>query len=100
MAQGFSQVEGINYGETFSPVARLEYIRILLVYASHHNFKLQQIDVKSAFLNGPLKELVYVNQPRGSRIPISLTMSTNSIRCSMDLNKHHVRGMSTLGNCW
>ena len=60
VAQGDSQVEGIDFGETYAPVARLESIHILLAYASHHNFKLQQMDVKSAFLNGPLKELVYV----------------------------------------
>ncbi|KAK1608531.1 hypothetical protein QYE76_032204 [Lolium multiflorum] len=65
VAQGFSQVEGIDFGETYAPVARLESIRILLVYASHHNFKLQQMDVKSAFLNGPLHEEVYVKQPTG-----------------------------------
>ena len=52
VAQGYSQVEGIDFGETYAPVARLESIRILLAYASHHNFKLQQMDVKSAFLNG------------------------------------------------
>ena len=69
VAQGFSQVEGIDYGETYAPVARLESIRILLAYASHHNFKLQQMDVKSAFLNGPLKELVYVKQPPGFEDP-------------------------------
>ncbi|KAK1664164.1 hypothetical protein QYE76_052323 [Lolium multiflorum] len=56
VAQGFSQVEGIDFGETYASVARLESIRILLAYASHHNFKLQQMDVKSAFLNGPLHE--------------------------------------------
>ncbi|KAK1629192.1 hypothetical protein QYE76_003507 [Lolium multiflorum] len=65
VAQGFSQVEGIDFGETYAPVARLESIRILLSYASHHNFKLQQMDVKSAFLNGPLHEEVYVKQPPG-----------------------------------
>ncbi|KAK1632346.1 hypothetical protein QYE76_006661 [Lolium multiflorum] len=65
VAQGFSQVEGIDFGETYAPVARLESIRILLTYASHHNFKLQQMDVKSAFLNGPLHEEVYVKQPPG-----------------------------------
>ncbi|KAK1684791.1 hypothetical protein QYE76_045639, partial [Lolium multiflorum] len=65
VAQGFSQVEGIDFGETYAPVARLESIRILLAYASHHNFKLQQMDVKSAFLNGPLHEEVYVKQPSG-----------------------------------
>ncbi|KAK1681680.1 hypothetical protein QYE76_042528 [Lolium multiflorum] len=69
VAQGFSQVEGIDFGETYAPVARLESIRILLAYASHHNFKLQQMDVRSAFLNGPLKELVFVKQPPGFEDP-------------------------------
>jgi hypothetical protein len=54
-AQGFCQVEGIDFCETFAPVAHLGAIRILLAYASHHNFKLQQMDVKIQFLNGPLK---------------------------------------------
>jgi hypothetical protein len=58
VAQGYSQVEGIDYGETFAPMARLASIRILLAYASQYNFKLQQMDVKSAFLNDPLHELV------------------------------------------
>lgn len=69
VAQGHTQKEGIDYGETFAPVARLESIRMLLAYASHHNFKLFQMDVKSAFLNGPLKELVYVKQPPGFEDP-------------------------------
>ena len=69
VAQGFSQVEGIDFGETFAPVARLESIRILIAFASHHGFKLQQMDVKSAFLNGPLQELVYVKQPPGFQNP-------------------------------
>ena len=69
VAQGYSQVEGVDYGETFAPVARLESIRMLLAYASHHNFKLQQMDVKSAFLNGPINELVYVKQPPGFEDP-------------------------------
>ena len=50
-------------------MARLKSIRILLAYASHHNFKLQQMDVKSAFLNGPLHEEVYVKQPPGFEDP-------------------------------
>ncbi|KAK1686253.1 hypothetical protein QYE76_047101 [Lolium multiflorum] len=69
VAQGYSQIEGIDFGETYAPVAHLESIRILLAYASHHNLKLQQIDVKSAFLNGPLHEEVYVKQPRGFEDP-------------------------------
>jgi len=49
VAKGFSQVEGLDFGETFAPVARLEAIRILLAYASSHDIKLFQMDVKSAF---------------------------------------------------
>ncbi|XP_065631665.1 uncharacterized protein LOC136068442 [Quercus suber] len=65
VAQGYTQVEGVDFDETFAPVARLESIRILLAIASHLNFKLYQMDVKSAFLNGMLQEEVYVEQPRG-----------------------------------
>jgi hypothetical protein len=60
VAQGFSQKEGIDYEETFAPVARLEAIRILLAFSVAKGFKLHQMDVKSAFLNGVLKEEVYV----------------------------------------
>jgi hypothetical protein len=63
VAKGFTQIEGLDFGETYAPVARLESIRILLASAAHHDFKLYQMDVKSAFLNGPLSELVYVEQP-------------------------------------
>jgi hypothetical protein len=63
VSKGYSQVEGLDFDETYAHVARLESIRILLVYATHHGFKLYQMDVKSAFLNGPIKEEVYVEQP-------------------------------------
>jgi hypothetical protein len=63
VAKGYSQVEGLDFDETYAPVARLESICILLAYATDHGFKLYQIDVKSAFLNGPIKEEVYVEQP-------------------------------------
>ncbi|KAJ9538587.1 hypothetical protein OSB04_031320 [Centaurea solstitialis] len=63
--QGYCQEEGIDYDETFAPVARLEAIRIFLAYVSHRGFKVYQMDVKSAFLNGKLKEEVYVKQPPG-----------------------------------
>ena len=69
VAKGVSQVQGLNFGETFAPVTRLEVIRILLAYASHHEIKLYQIDVKSAFLNGFINELVYVDQPPGFEDP-------------------------------
>jgi hypothetical protein len=60
VAQGYSQVEGLDFGETFAPVARIEAIRILLAFAAFKGFKLYQMDVKSAFLNGVIQEEVYV----------------------------------------
>ncbi|GJW06894.1 retrovirus-related pol polyprotein from transposon TNT 1-94 [Tanacetum coccineum] len=65
VAQGYNQQEGIDYDETYAPVARLESIRILLAYACALDFKLFQMDVKSAFLNGFINEEVYVAQPSG-----------------------------------
>ena len=65
VAQEYSQVEGLDFGETFAPVARLEAIRILLAFATSKGFKLYQMDVKSAFLNGVIQEEVYVWQPPG-----------------------------------
>jgi hypothetical protein len=65
VAQGFSQKEGIDHEETFALVARLEAIRILLAFSVAKGFKLHQMDVKSAFLNGVLEEEVYVRQPPG-----------------------------------
>ncbi|GJV43437.1 retrovirus-related pol polyprotein from transposon TNT 1-94 [Tanacetum coccineum] len=65
VAQGYNMQEGIDYDETFAPVARLEAIRIFLAFATYMNFIVYQMDVKSAFLNGKLKEEVYVKQPPG-----------------------------------
>ncbi|WVZ76425.1 hypothetical protein U9M48_024402 [Paspalum notatum var. saurae] len=65
VAQGFCQKEGIDYEETFAPVARLEAIRILLAFAASKGFKLLQMDVKSTFLNGFIEDEVYVRQPTG-----------------------------------
>nr|GEZ85469.1 hypothetical protein [Tanacetum cinerariifolium] len=62
---GYSQQEGIDYDETFAPVARIEAIRLFLSYAAHKDFTVYQMDVKTAFLNGTLKEKVYVGQPLG-----------------------------------
>jgi hypothetical protein len=53
----------LDFDKTFAPVARLESICMLLAYATHHGFKLYQMDVKSAFLNGPIKKEVYLEQP-------------------------------------
>ncbi|GJS86035.1 retrovirus-related pol polyprotein from transposon TNT 1-94 [Tanacetum coccineum] len=65
VAQGYNQQDGIDYNRTFAPVARLEAIRIFLAFATYMNFIIYQMDVKSAFLNGKLKEEFYVKQPLG-----------------------------------
>nr|GEW02419.1 retrovirus-related Pol polyprotein from transposon TNT 1-94 [Tanacetum cinerariifolium] len=59
------QEEGIDFEESFTPVARMEAIKIFLAYAAHKSFSVFQMDVKSAFLHGSLKEDVYVCQPEG-----------------------------------
>jgi hypothetical protein len=69
VAQGFSQVESLDFGEPFAHVARLEAIRILLAFATSKGFKLYQMDVKSAFLKGVIQEEVYVRQPPWFREP-------------------------------
>jgi len=63
VAKGYNQEEDIDFDETYAHVARLEVVRLLLAYACMCNFKLQQMHMKSAFLNGFLNEEVYVSQP-------------------------------------
>ncbi|GJY78808.1 retrovirus-related pol polyprotein from transposon TNT 1-94 [Tanacetum coccineum] len=65
VAQGFRQEEGIDFEESFAPVARIEAIRIFVANVAHKNMTIYQMDVKTAFLNGELKEEVYVSQPEG-----------------------------------
>jgi hypothetical protein len=96
VAKGYAQVTSLYFEETFAPVARLESIRILLAYAAHHSFKSFQKDVKSVFLNGPIKEEVYVEQPLSLRMTGTPTMCTNSLRRSMDLSKPQEPGMNAL----
>nr|GEW79750.1 opie2 pol protein [Tanacetum cinerariifolium] len=60
IAKGYAQEEGINFEESFAPVAHLEVVQIFIAYAAHKSFPIYQMDVKTAFLNGPLKEEVYV----------------------------------------
>ncbi|GJW14775.1 retrovirus-related pol polyprotein from transposon TNT 1-94 [Tanacetum coccineum] len=65
VAKGYAQEEGIDFEESFAPVARLEAVRIFVAYAAHKSFPIYQMDMKTAFLNGPLNEEVYVAQPDG-----------------------------------
>nr|GEY66188.1 uncharacterized mitochondrial protein AtMg00810-like [Tanacetum cinerariifolium] len=65
VAKGYAQKEGVDFEESFVPVARLEAVRLFIAYAAHKSFTVYQMYVKTAFLYGPLKEEVYVNQPNG-----------------------------------
>ncbi|GJV65027.1 retrovirus-related pol polyprotein from transposon TNT 1-94 [Tanacetum coccineum] len=65
VAKGYGQEEGINFVESFAPVARLEAVRIFVAYAAHKNFPIYQMDIKMTLLNGPLKEEIFVCQPDG-----------------------------------
>jgi hypothetical protein len=96
VAKGYAQVTGLDFEETFAPVARLESIRILLAYVAHHSFRLFQMDVKSAFLNGPIKEEVYVEQPPGFEDDRYPDHVLSSLRRSMDLSKPQEHGMNAL----
>jgi hypothetical protein len=95
IAQGYSQVEGLDFGETFALIARLEAIRILLAFAMSKEFKLYQMDVKNALLNGVIQEEVYVRQPQVSRVPNAQIECTSFQRLCMGLSKR--RGLSMLG---
>ncbi|KAK2421692.1 secreted RxLR effector protein [Trifolium repens] len=69
VAKGYKQIHGVDYDETFSPVAMLKSVRILLAIAAYHDYEIWQMDVKTAFLNGNLLEDVYMTQPEGFDIP-------------------------------
>ncbi|KAJ9552984.1 LOW QUALITY PROTEIN: hypothetical protein OSB04_017029 [Centaurea solstitialis] len=97
VAQGYCQEEGIDYEETFTPVARLEAIRIFLAYAAHRGFKVYHMNVKSTFLNGKLKEEVYVKQPQDftvRSIQMMYTFYTRlcmyTLRRTSHIVRHHI----------
>nr|GEU98526.1 ribonuclease H-like domain-containing protein [Tanacetum cinerariifolium] len=72
LSKGYAQKEGVDFEESFTPVARLEAVRLFIAYAAHKSFIVYQMDMKTAFLYGPLKEEVYVNQPDGFVDPYHL----------------------------
>ncbi|KAI3750868.1 hypothetical protein L2E82_21745 [Cichorium intybus] len=82
VAKGYTQTQGIDYEETFSPVAMIKSIRILFVIAAFYDYEIWQMDVKTAFLNGKLSEDVYMTQPEGfvqSKYPNRLCKLVESI---------------------
>ena len=74
VVRGFRQIERLDYTEVYAPVARLEAIRIFLAYASYMGFTVHQMDVKTVFLYGEVKEEIYVDQPLGFVDPNSQIM--------------------------
>ena len=65
VAKGFRQIQEFDYDETFSPVAKLKFVRILLAIAAFFDYEIWQMDVKTAFLNGDIEEELYMVQPKG-----------------------------------
>jgi len=68
VTQGFTQAEGINYNETFSPMEKLSAIHIIAAIAAHNGWELEQMDIDGAYLNAPLKETIYMWQPKGYEV--------------------------------
>ena len=87
VCKGYFQEEGIDYGETFSPVARLEGVKTLLTYAAHKRFKIYPMDVKFAFLNDILDEEVYIEQPNGFIDPKKGDMACTLHKALYDLKQ-------------
>jgi hypothetical protein len=74
VAQGYTQIEGVDYDETFAPVAKLASLRMILALAAEHDLELQQMDVKSAYLNGELREEIFMEAPPGFDVPDGMVL--------------------------
>jgi hypothetical protein len=74
VAQGFTQIEGIDFDETFAPVAKFASLRTVLALAAEHDLEVHQLDVKSAYLNGDLKEEIFMAPPPGFDIPEGMVL--------------------------
>ena len=92
VAQGFRQKHGIDYNETFAPVARFDSIRALLALVAHHDWELHQMDVKSAYLNGDLEEELYMRQPTGF-----VVKGSENLVCRLNKSLY---GLKQAGRTW
>nr|GEY33873.1 putative reverse transcriptase domain-containing protein [Tanacetum cinerariifolium] len=100
VAKGYAQKEGVDFEESFAPIARLEAVRLFIAYAAHKSFTVYQMDVKTTFLYGTLKEELYVNQPDGLLIHIIPIKFTVSRRLYMDSNKLQGHGTMNSPTSW
>ena len=96
VAKGFRQVQGVDYDETFSPVAMLKSVRIMLAIAAFYDYEIWQMDVKTAFLNGFLEEELYMMQREGFAIQKVLTKCASSSDPFMDWCKPLGVGINVL----
>ena len=92
VAKGYTQKEGFDYEETFSPVAMIKSIRILLSIAAHMDYEIWQMDVKTAFLNGSLEETIYMVQLEGFIVKVKKRKCASCKSPFMDLSRHQGRG--------
>ena len=92
MAQGFSQVAGLDFNETYSPTIRFTSIRLILVLACRYNLELKHVDVKGAYLNSILKDKVYMRQPEGF-----IETGKEDLVCKL---KKGIYGLKQLGRVW
>jgi hypothetical protein len=72
VAKGFTQIKGLDYDETFAPIVKFTSIHILLTITTHNDLEIHQIDIKTTFLNGELKEEIYLKPPPGANIDKAL----------------------------
>ena len=98
VAKGYTQKEGFNYEETFSPVSMIKSIRILLSIAAHMDYEIWQMDVKTTFLNGSLDETIYMVQPEGFIAKGQEKKVCKLQKSIMDLSRHQGRGIWNLTN--